>query len=224
MCMLLKLLLLGQTNTGKTHLAVEMAKEINAKLIDVDDKALEPMQKLDAEDSVERLYGNPWNDFISSLKRANQSDADMVIIDSVTELSEVIKQFIKQEIIKEGEFHAGGVHREKGQSINPNTMLLTWEMHPTVYSKIRGVRESLKSNRKSFILTYHPPPDKASKGEINMLRGLKRVSKIVAKVGKDVVNIESDLFLNKEGEMSREDFINYCKSIIHASNIKEIKP
>ena len=221
---LVKVLMIGESGVGKTHTCVEVSKVIKSIIIDVDEGAEPIIQKLNAEETVQKLDGTPYSTFIRSLKQAVQSDAEMIIIDSLTELKEVIKRHIKEKILQKGEFFIGGVERESPKRIaDPDLFVLTWELHPAVYDKIRDIMRFINSAGKSFIVTYHPPVgDKVSQGEAKMLAELKRITDIMVQVTQDNMLIKKDRFFNLK-ELSREDFIEYLRRILQAEHISEVK-
>jgi len=221
--MIVKMLLVGNSGAGKTHMCVEIAKVTKAALIDVDQGAEEIIQKLDAE-SVVRLSGTPFQTFVQSLNTAIKS-ADMIIIDSVTELKLAIAQYIKNKVMEKGEFYVGGVQRDEPKKIaDKDLFVLVWELYPVIYDRIRDITRFINSKEKSYIMTYHPPFDKASKGEVEMFTELVRISNITAYVseGDDRVMIKKDRFFNFK-EMSRDEFINYVKILLESKHIKEAK-
>ena len=221
--MLVKMLMIGESGIGKTHTCVEIAKVIRAALIDVDDGATEIIQKLNA-DSITRLNGSSYKNFVISLKQALQSDCDLIIIDSLTELKEVIKRHIKDKILQKGEFYIGGIERDEPRKVaDRDLFILTWELHPPVYDAIRDIMRIINSSGKSFIFTYHPPfSDKLSQGEAKILSELKRLSNIVVQITTDNVTILKDRFMNLK-ELDRSDFIDYLKTIITADHISKVK-
>jgi len=222
--MLVKVLMIGESGIGKTHTCVEVSKVIKSVIIDVDNGAEPIIQKLNAEETVQRLDGTPYTTFLQSLKLAIKSDAEMIIIDSLTELKEVIKRHIKDKILKKGEFFIGGVERETPKRIaDPDLFVLTWELHPAVYDNIRDIMRAINSAGKSFIVTYHPPAgDKVSQGEAKILSELIRITDIVVQVTQDDIMIKKDRFFNLK-RLSKSDFIEYLRRILQAKHINEVK-
>jgi len=220
--MRLKMLMVGQSGTGKTHLCVNIGKAVKTVILDVDEKADVIVSKLDAEDTVTVMSGTPFTTFMDSLKKAINSDAELIVVDSLTELKDIIKRWLKNKILARGEFYIGGVERKETTKIDPDTFLITWELHPVIYDRIRDIMKAINSAGKSFIFTYHPPTEAASKGEIKMLQELKRICNMTVFVDKDTVNIKTDLFCDNTGNMTANSFIEYVRKIITANSVKEV--
>ncbi len=219
--MITKVLLVGEPGAGKTHTCVEICKVTKAVLLDVDGGAEPIIQKLGAED-IERIDATSYSKFIKGLKQAVSSDADVIIVDSMTELKEVIKRHIKSKILQKGEFYIGGIERDEPKKVSdPDLFLVTWELFPVIYDKLRDIIRSINSAGKSAIFTYHPQT-KVSKGEANILLELKRIVDIVAEISEDTVILKKDRILNL-GSITQEEFIDYIKKIISAENIKEVE-
>lgn len=219
--MIAKILMIGESGIGKTHTCIEICKVTNSILIDVDDGAEEIIQKLNA--NVQRLSGATYTNFAKSLKQALKSNADMVIIDSLTELKEIIKRHIKDKIIQKGEFYVGGIERDEPKKIaDKDLFVLTWELHPPVYDTIRDIMRAINASGKSYIFTYHPPfSEKLSQGEAKLLSELKRLSNIVVNLTTDSVLIKKDRFANLK-ELDRSEFIEYVRTIITSDDISKI--
>lgn len=227
--MLLKMLMVGESGTGKTHLCCKIAKVTRSVLFDVDVKAESIIQKIDKEGNIRRIpveeSGNTsaFVNFLNLLKPVLKSDdVDLVIIDSLTELKELIKRHIKNKIVTKGEFWVGGVERTEAKKIDPDLFVLTWELHPPVYDRIRDIMEAINTSGKSFIVTYHPPHEKASSGEIKMLQELKRKCNMVVTTDGNSVSLKNDTFLNPRGEMGIEQFVTYVRSVLKAKSMDEV--
>ena len=216
--MIAKILLYGDSGAGKTHLSVEIAKAVDAILIDCDEGADAIIQKLHAE-SIMKLHGTPYTTFLQSLSTAVKTDKQMIIIDSLTEFIELAKRYIKEKAVRAGRFYLQGMHEKP---INdPDTFIVTWELTPSVYDKVRDVMRLINSSRKSFIVTYHPPTTK-SQGQINLFKEIVRLCDIVALVSRDTVRIQKDRFLDRIGEMTSQRFIEYVRSLLRADNLEEV--
>jgi len=215
--MLVKILLYGDSGAGKTHLSVEIAKAVDAILIDCDEGAEPIIQKLKA--NIVRLHGTPYTTFLQSLSTAVKTDKQMIIIDSLTEFIELAKRYIKEKAVRAGRFYLQGMHEKP---INdPDTFIVTWELTPSVYDKVRDVMRIINSSRKSFIVTYHPPIAK-SQGQINLFKEIVRLCDIVALVSRDTVRIQKDRFLDRIGETTSQRFIEYVRSLLRADNLEEV--
>ncbi len=222
--MKLKMLMVGESGVGKTHACIKIAKESNIKtdLIDVDEKADIIIDKLDAHEYVNRLDGTPFPTFIKSLDIATKSSSHIVVVDSLTELKDIIKRYIKEKILLKGEFYMGGIERKETTKIDRDTFIVSWELHPVVYDRVRDIIKKLNSAGKSFIMTYHPPTERASAGEIKMLREIKRICNMTVSVDKSTVDIKTDLFCDKVGTMDTEDFVKYVADIVSSNSVKEV--
>ncbi len=220
--MIVKMLMIGASGVGKTHNCVKIAKAVGGHLIDVDNKATEIIQKLEADEVVRRLDGTPFNIFLKSLKESLNDNTPLIIIDSLTELKDIIKRHVKNKIISKGEFWMGGVERQETTKIDPDLFVITWELHPIIYDKIRDIMKAINSSKKSYIVTYHPPIQQASKGDIQMLNELKRINNMTVTVNEDTVVIKNDVFLNRKGEMPIDEFIDYVQQLLKANHIKEV--
>lgn len=218
--MKVKAMLIGDPGVGKTHTCVNVAQVVPSIILDTDDGAEEIVQKLNADVTVYPCL--TWNEFVNNLRIAVKTDARLVIIDSLTELKNMIKWHIKNKIVQKGEFYIGGVERDEPKKIaDKDLFVLTWELHPPVYDKVRDVLRAILSSGKSYMITYHPA-EKSSKGEVHLLNEWKRICNIVARVDYDTVTIEKDRFWNLK-ELSRNDFIEYLKTLITAENMDETK-
>lgn len=209
--MLVKIMLYGNEGTGKTHLSVEIAKELGAILIDVDEGADPIIRKLNAKNKVKKLHGTPYTQFEKALHEALRSNAPMIIIDSLTELMEQIKTYIVDKAVRTGRFYLQGMHEKVIQ--DPDMFMVTWELHPTIYDKIRRIMRKVISSHKGYIVTYHPPVTE-SKGKIAMFREIARIVDIVAGVNQKEVVIKKDRFDNRLGTMTTEEFIEYVRGIL----------
>ena len=223
--MIIKLLMIGDSGVGKTHLCCEIARDLNAALIDVDMKAEPIIGKIAPDITRYTVEGDtPFISFLEKLKIVLKSDVDIVIIDSLTELKDLIKRYVKSKIVSRGEFWVGGVERTDSspKKIDPDLFVVTWELYPIIYDKIRDIFKAINTKNKSFIVTYHPPIEKASKGEIQMIQELKRICNMVITVAPESVTLVNDTFLNPRGEMSRETFIKYIDKIIKAESMGDL--
>jgi len=217
--MMVKLMLIGEPGAGKTHFSIEVAKVTGAYVIDVDEGAEPIRQKLKA-DNITILHGTPWSTFVNSLKTAVRSDTPMIIIDSLTELKEIIKKHIKDKAVQSGKFYLQGMHEKAIQ--DPDTFIVTWELHPTIYDKIRDVMRTINSAHKSFIVTYHPPLGQSSKGEVKIFKEIIRICDIVAKIDRDTVQIKKDRFFDLNGDYSTDYFVQVIKAILSYDNYDDI--
>jgi len=220
--MRLKMLMVGPSGAGKTHLCVNIGKAVKTIILDVDEKADIIVSKLDAEDTVTVLRGTPYTAFMESLKKAISSDAELIVVDSVTELKDTIRRFIKYKIQTKGEFYVGGVERKEATKIDPDTFILTWELYPALYDKIRDIMKAVNDTGKSLIMTYHPPPSNPSKGEMSMLRELKRLCTMTVSVSKKTVDVQADVYCDNTGSMTSDSFVEYVRKIITANSVKEV--
>ncbi len=216
--MIVKVLIYGDSGSGKTHLSVEIAKAVDAVLIDCDEGAEPIIQKLKA-DNVMRLHGTPYTTFLSSLSTAVKTDKKMIIIDSLTEFMELAKRYIKEKAVRAGRFYLQGMHEKPIQ--DPDTFIVTWELTPSVYDKVRDVMRVINSAHKSFIVTYHPPTTR-SQGQVNLFKEVVRLCDIVVLVSRDTVRIQKDRFFDRIGEMSSKEFVEYVRSLLVAERLDEV--
>jgi len=178
----MKVLLIGETGTGKTFLSLHISQFFETAYVDTEDGIDEWIEsgifKFDKKFRVTKVL--QWSDsFRVPVK-------ELVVIDSVSELMEHYKDYLQEYIRREKKFpmpNVTGIVDLEQKGYDTDKITLPVQLYQLVYDTILNVVSEAVRYNKNLIVTMHPIETRTitmdgkivhSKGRLEFLQGLHR--------------------------------------------------
>lgn len=154
-----KILLLGETGTGKTYTCVRIAEAL-AKLgkrtviIDPEYGSIRELELLPDEvlQNIELRVCPTWPQFQAAVERTD-SEFFLKVIDGLSEAFVLSKRYLTDKFIKLGSYI---VSDKEFKIKDTDTFTLPWSNYPKVYDNVRDVVWSCMEQKPHVIMTMHP--------------------------------------------------------------------
>lgn len=175
-----KILLIGDSSTGKTHICLRVAIELSKmgkKVIYIDPEfgtqkefeLLIEKEKLSDKD-IENIDLRIETDFVGLYDSiVEKSDCYLKIIDSFDDVLRLNREYLEREFVKAGYYVVGD--KKIGIS-HPETFVLPWNVYPKLYSNIVNSIYEILRHDYHFICATKPFGGSESRQELeNLLKG-----------------------------------------------------
>ena len=191
----MKTLLVGETGTGKSYTALTISRFFRTAYIDADFEGAKPwleseFKDLDSSDRFNVVYIKEWND---KLKRMTVKDVELVVLDSLSHLMELYKDYLQEIIKREKKYPmpqgTGIVDLEK-QGIDPELIVLPMQVHSLIYDTMLNIVTNLVKSCSNVIIIMHPIETRQltmdgkivySSGKLRFVQGIYRLMDCILK-------------------------------------------
>lgn len=216
----MKILIIGETGTGKTVTSLSISKFFRTLYYDVDLGTGLWLKSLQVNEKKVRIIKiRTWEEYKEkNIQKLSITKPDMIVIDSLSELFEKYKDYVKGYVKKTGKFPmpvATGVVDLLRKGIDPEFITLPMPMYTLVYETIADIVRDAVSYSEHTIITMHPMETRVvaqladgtsevvhSSGKLSFLQKIYRNMDVILKLKKpmqaQVIKSRGDLKVPKE--------------------------